>query len=69
MPIFEYVCEACRTRYEQLAANPEVPGACPSCGSERRSLRFSVFSAPKSNGAASGIDSACACTPSGCGCR
>jgi putative FmdB family regulatory protein len=66
MPIYEYVCEACQTRYEQLAAHLDARGVCPACGSDQRTLCFSVFSAPKSNAAASASQAAGpACAPSG----
>lgn len=46
MPIYEYVCEDCGTRFEKLIRRSE-PGSlqCPSCGQERLTQALSVFSA------------------------
>lgn len=42
MPIYEYDCEKCGHRFEQLVrADEEV--ACPECESEQVAKRFSVF--------------------------
>jgi putative FmdB family regulatory protein len=72
MPIFEYVCDECQTRYERLVMNGNSNGvSCPKCGSERNTLQFSTFSAGKSDGdsrpAASSAPSCCG--PRGCGCH
>lgn len=78
MPIYEYVCEECQTRYEKIVRGNSLAIACPKCGSGRKTLQFSVFSSPRdsgSNGTASSVDSdsgagaGCACTPSSCGCH
>ena len=72
MPIFEYVCDECRTRYERLVMNGNREAvACPKCGSKRNTLQFSTFSAGKSDGeprAAAPSAPAC-CGPRGCGCH
>ena len=73
MPIYEYVCEECQARYENLVrANGEAI-ACPQCGSVQSTLQFSVFSAV---GKSSQADTAAACdapvcmrTPRGCACE
>lgn len=47
MPIFEYKCENCGTRFEKLirrtAEEPEP--ACPSCGQARVAVQLSTFAA------------------------
>jgi putative FmdB family regulatory protein len=55
MPIYEYLCEDCGTRFEKLVRNG-VSVACPSCGEGHLKQELSVFaahssSAPKSDGA------------------
>lgn len=45
MPIFEYVCKKCGTRFEKLqkgSASEEC--SCPSCGSLEVKKALSVFS-------------------------
>jgi len=42
MPIYEYVCEACRHPFEELVRGDERV-RCPSCDSERVEKRFSTF--------------------------
>jgi putative FmdB family regulatory protein len=48
MPIFEYACRACGTKFEQLIRNEgEVAAlACPKCGAPAPEKQFSTF-APK----------------------
>ena len=74
MPIYEYVCDDCQARYEQIVMSATQQIACPKCESKRHTLQLSVFSAGKSSnsGAASSSGSAssgCGCTPTTCGCR
>jgi putative FmdB family regulatory protein len=72
MPIYEYLCDECGTRYEQLVMSKSAKIACPKCESRKHTLQLSVFSstgtAAKANGQSSGA-SACGCTPRGCGCH
>lgn len=58
MPIFEYRCESCNTKFEVLhrTSQYEDEVVCPSCGSKNYKKLFSVFSASMGNG---GSDSAC----------
>jgi len=74
MPIYEYVCDDCDARYEQIVMSAKQHIACPKCESKRHTLQLSVFSAGKSsNGSAapraSSAPGGCACTPTTCGCR
>ena len=72
MPIFEYVCDECQTRYERLVMNGNGDAVtCPKCGSERNTLQFSTFSAGKSDGDARASASSAppCCGPRGCGCH
>jgi putative FmdB family regulatory protein len=43
MPIYEYRCPACEERFEELARNPDVTVACPSCGAAETERLLSVF--------------------------
>lgn len=45
MPIYEYECKKCSSRFEHLAkALKDVPAACPDCGSKNIAKVFSAFS-------------------------
>lgn len=78
MPIYEYLCDDCRTRYEKIVRGNGDAIACPKCGSARNTLQFSVFSSPRDAGFSgassstasdSAAGSGCGCTPSSCGCH
>jgi|SRR5580700_12278876 putative FmdB family regulatory protein len=43
MPIFEYACEKCETRFEVLVLNKKTSISCPKCASAKASLLPSVF--------------------------
>jgi putative FmdB family regulatory protein len=45
MPIYEFECEACGARFEELVAAGAV-AACPQCGSERTRRLFSSVAPP-----------------------
>src|SRR3954454_308921 len=51
MPIFEYSCDDCGTRFEKLVRRTqEADGVrCPSCGEDHLTTQYSTFAA-KTNG-------------------
>jgi len=51
MPIFEYVCDDCGTKFEKLVRNNGDAIACPSCGQAHLTTALSTFAA-HSNGKA-----------------
>jgi putative FmdB family regulatory protein len=76
MPLYEYMCHACRARFERLRpmgeADRETP--CPRCGPGSRVRRvLSLVAAPaRGNDFASDPrmgGGSCACGGGGCGCR
>ncbi|MDE3137980.1 MAG: zinc ribbon domain-containing protein [Acidobacteriota bacterium] len=71
MPIYEYVCQDCQTRYERLVLGKNGDISCPQCGSHKGKLQFSVFAAPHGEESSSSADAApsCGCNPYGCGCN
>lgn len=71
MPIYEYVCRGCQTKYERLVMGKNGDLACPKCGSKQATLQFSTFSSPKSGESAASESAApsCGCSPMGCGCN
>jgi putative FmdB family regulatory protein len=53
MPIFEYLCEDCGSKFEKLVRRPGVDEVlCPSCGQSHLEQQHSTFAA-HSNGRAS----------------
>lgn len=74
MPIYEYLCNDCGTRYEQIVMSKSQAIACPKCASRKHTLQLSVFAAP-ANGSKSSADSSasadgvCGCSPHSCGCH
>ncbi|MGE5281487.1 MAG: FmdB family zinc ribbon protein [Chloroflexota bacterium] len=46
MPVYEFECEECGRRFEELTGS-EAPGvACPACGCERTRRLFSPVAPP-----------------------
>lgn len=60
MPIYEYKCEKCETRFEKLVRRSadEDQLSCPSCGERHLSQEYSTFAA-RANGAAPQAGPAC----------
>ena len=77
MPIYEYICDDCGERYEQIVLSRKTAVACPRCESRRHSLQLSVFSAPAKSGnsgsssgpGGGGMSSGPCCGSGGCGCN
>lgn len=77
MPIYEYVCEECKSRFERIVTAKNGKPECPKCGSHRSTVQFSTFAAHTGNGAPTASSStdessgagACGCTPHTCGCN
>ena len=69
MPIYEYVCEDCHRLFEKLVLKRDDAIACPSCGSTRYTMQFSVTAAPAKSGNGEAAGPNCACTPTTCGCN
>ena len=46
MPIYEFECEECGARFEELVAAAAEPPACPSCGAARTRRLLSNVSPP-----------------------
>jgi putative FmdB family regulatory protein len=70
MPIYEYVCRDCGTKYDKFvrSASSEVKLKCPKCGSVEGDKAFSAFSARTNGGGVSSgpaVSSAPACGPIG----
>ncbi len=46
MPIYEYLCDDCGERYEQIVMSKRTVVACPKCESKKKTVQLSVFAAP-----------------------
>jgi putative FmdB family regulatory protein len=58
MPIFEYQCDDCGTKFEKLVrrlGGEEV--MCPSCGESKLTMQFSTFAAHSNGESDGGFDS------------
>ena len=53
MPIYEYSCEDCGTKFEKLIRRTGEEVICPSCGQNHLKPQLSTFAA-HANGAAKG---------------
>lgn len=51
MPIYEYACEGCGTKFEKLVRRAGDDVECPSCQSHDLSQQWSTFAA-RANGVA-----------------
>jgi len=69
MPIYEFVCMACESHFEELLRLEDADPECPDCGSPKTRRQFSVFAAhgtaeqPSFGGASGG-----GCCGGSCGC-
>jgi len=72
MPIFEYSCDDCGTKFEKLvrrAAEADAM-ACPSCGEKHLTTEYSTFSARAASPKAAAPAASCgsgACGAGACG--
>ena len=74
MPMYEYYCSSCRTRFEQLVrvAGEGERAPCPECGRPDAPRVLSTFATVRGGDGASLAGAAgggCACTPATCGCH
>ncbi len=68
MPIYEYVCNRCGQRFEQLvwSSTPVEEIACPSCGESDARRVMSTFGVGRSAGAGAGTGALCPAATPGC---
>jgi putative FmdB family regulatory protein len=73
MPIYEYICDECETRFEKIVINKQQQIACPNCASEKASIQLSVFSSASNGGphksSTSFSGGGGGCCGGGCGCH
>lgn len=69
MPIYEYVCDACRHKFEAYLRAWGEAVACPACGNESVEKQISRFAVAGSDGSFSAsVSGGCGCGR-GCGCH
>lgn len=73
MPIYEYVCDQCDTRFERIVINKQQEISCPKCASKKATIQLSVFAAASSSGTGSSGSSSASgggsCCGGGCSCH
>ena len=57
MPIFEFECEGCGCRFEELTSEGAVKPACPECGSQSTQRRLSTVAPPSRQPRGAGVRS------------
>jgi len=68
MPIFEYLCEDCGTKFEKLVRNGSTELVCPSCGEKHLAQQHSTFAAHANGASKSSGEAAFPSCPGGmCG--
>ena len=78
MPVYEYLCRNCETKFEELIREGEsLLAHCPSCGAEEANRLLSLFAAAGNNGSgkhaaapadfSAGGGHACGCGTCSCG--
>lgn len=65
MPIYEYQCDACGTKFEKLMRSSQTDGpSCPSCEGSKVTRQLSTFAA-HANGSTSASPNLPPCAASG----
>ena len=71
MPLYEYLCTACRTRFERYVRAFGEAVACPECHSnvvEKQLSTFAMAASSPTTAAAPRAPSRSGCCGGGCGC-
>jgi len=75
MPIYEYICDDCKSQFEKIVINRQQEISCPKCSSKKATIQLSVFSSAiagdssKSSSGSGSSGSGGACCGGGCGCH
>jgi putative FmdB family regulatory protein len=69
MPLYEYRCDACESRFERLVRAFREDVACPDCGSAEVERLLSTFAFSSGGANAGPGGGGCGCGRGGCGCR
>jgi putative FmdB family regulatory protein len=73
MPIYEYICDDCKSEFEKIVINKQQEIACPKCASKKATIQLSVFSSTTAGGSAKSFTPQSSggggCCGGGCGCH
>jgi putative FmdB family regulatory protein len=76
VPIYEYICDDCETRFERIVINKQQEIACPKCASKKNTIQLSVFATSNGSGNGASAKSSTSfsggggsCCGGGCGCH
>jgi len=75
MPIYEYICDDCKSQFEKIVINRQQEISCPKCSSKKATIQLSVFSSAiagdssKYSSGSGSSGSGGACCGGGCGCH
>lgn len=73
MPIYEYICDECKTQFEKIVINKQQEISCPRCASKKATIQLSVFATASANGSSSSSSGFSggggSCCGGGCGCH
>jgi putative FmdB family regulatory protein len=72
VPLYEYACEKCGEKFEQLVRSMKAaddPQKCPRCGSQRTARSLSVFAVSSAQGSGGDAPTCgrCGGAPGSCG--
>ncbi len=69
MPIYEYACDDCGTKFEKLVRRTADADAiaCPSCGEKHLTTQYSTFAARAGSSVGSGEALSAGCDAGMCG--
>lgn len=67
MPIYEYVCWECRSKFEKLVARWGDAACCPGCGSGSVEKQLSTFAVASGSASGPASKDACGMPEAGCG--
>jgi putative FmdB family regulatory protein len=68
MPIYEYICDECKTQFEKIVINKQQEVSCPKCASKKATIQLSVF-ATANGSSGSPSSGGGSCCGGGCGCH
>ena len=72
MPLYEYLCRACATKFEAYVRVFAEPVCCPACQADAVEKQLSTFAMSFPGGSASGssaVGGGCGCGRGGCWCH
>jgi putative FmdB family regulatory protein len=68
MPLYEYVCASCGSRFEQYVRAWGAEVACPACQGRDVEKQLSTFAFTGTAGGPRAAGGGCGCGRGGCGC-